>query len=260
VKAIDARSSVSAEILQEVALFEKRLVGSGQYWEQRRGPIRLIRLELRIQLGEQTSSLVQVCDGKYLWTSRKLHGDAELTSIDVAKASRGLKQAAEGPRKGKMGVLPGLGGLPKVLRGLHGAFDFTVAEPGRWGQEKRAVWRLRGQWKPPRLIEMLPDQRQAIESGNPPDLSKLPSHVPDHVVLLLGQDDLFPYRIEYRRTTSTTKATRSDALESRPLVTMQLFNVILNAPITLDHFDYDPGDHQYDDRTDEFLESLGETE
>ncbi len=249
VRTLEAHNSVSAKIRQEVNLFGKRLFGSGSYWEQRQGPNHLLRLELKIQLGDQTSSLLQVCDGRFLWTKCKLPDKEELGRIDVARARQALEQAGKIPGQGNLGVLPGLGGVPRMLRGLYAAFDFTSAQPGRWGKHKRPVWRLEGRWKPEQLVKLLPDQKQTIQAGNFPDLSKLPEHLPDHVVLLLGQEARFPYRIEYRRT---------DGCATRVMVAMDLYDVDINVPIDPNRFVYNPGDLKYSDETDRFLESLKE--
>lgn len=256
VQTLERRDSIYAVIRQEVNLFGRHLVGSGSYLEQREGGKHRMRLELTLQIGDRTSSLVQVCDGDYLWTHRQLLGKAELSRIDVSRASEALARAEKMPGKGGMGILPGLGGLPKILRGLHASFDFTHAQQGRWGKRKRLVWRLRGQWKADRLLKILPNQKEAIAAGKPPELSELPQHLPDHVILLLGQEDLFPYRLEYRRAAGK-KDSWADAPESRPLVTMQLYDVVLDGPVDRNRFIYNPGKAEFSDHTDGFVQSLG---
>ena len=254
VRTLEGHNSVYAQIRHEVDLFGRSLAGFGSYLEQRQGRNRLVRLELRIQLGDQTSSLLQVCDGRFLWTYRKLLDNGKLSRIDVARATWGLERARTAPEKGDMDMLPGLGGLPKVLRGLHAAFDFTSARKGRLGQ--LPVWRLRGQWKPQQLAKILPEQEEAIQAGEAPDLTMLPQHLPDQVILLLGQEDWFPYRIEYRRALSK-KAIRPGSSASRAIVTMEMFHVDINGPIDRNSFIYNPGDLEFTDQTESFLESLG---
>ena len=79
------------------------------------------------------------------------------------------------------------------------------------------------------------------------DLKRLPEHMPDRVVLLLGQDDLFPYCVEYRRTI--------DGKDVK-LVGMKLFQVNINVPIEPSFFLYNPGKQGFVNETDEFLKSL----
>lgn len=248
VRTLERRTSIAAKIRQEVNLFGKHLVGSGSYLEQRAGGKLRMRLELTLQVGDQTSSLVQVCDGKYLWTHRQLLGNTDLSRIDVSRAREAQARAEKMPGKGGTGMLPGMGGLPKLLRALHASFDFTDAQQGRWGKRKRLVWRLRGRWKTDRLVEILPSQKEAIEEGKPSELSQLPGHLPEQVILLLGQEDLFPYRVEYRR---------SDTAEGRPLVTMQLYDVVLDGPVDARRFIYNPGKAAFSDQTESYVKSLG---
>jgi hypothetical protein len=306
-RTLESRDCVSARILQQVELFDKQLVGSGVYLQQRVGtdqllhvqealplapfagrggdayqpPVQeapplapfagrgagdegswdrlLIRLELRIQIGDQQSSLLQILSpptpaGHYLWTYCKLPDEERLSRVDLVRAARALDKAQPTPGLGTEGMLSGLGGLPRLLRGLQAAFDFSSAEQGHFG--RLPVWRLQGQWKPDRLAKILPDQKAAIEAGRPPDLVKLPEHLPDRVVLMLGQDDLFPYRIEYRRGIPLKAGGRDD---SRALVTMELFDVKLNVPIDRNRFIYNRGTTDFSDQTESFISSLGAT-
>jgi len=260
IAALENTGSVSARVFHEVDLFNRRLVGKGVYWEQRQGPHRLIRYELKLQLGDQTSSLVQVvapptADGHFMWTKRKLRDEERLSRLDVTRAIKALAEVARKPGQEGREMLPGLGGLPRILRGLHSAFDFTSVQAGqlRLQADRLPVWQLRGQWKPEQLIKVLPHQKEAIEAGEDVDLSKLPEHLPNHVLLMLGQDDLFPYRIEYRRATGR----KAGGPESHPLVTMQLFEVVRNVPIDPGRFQYSPGTLEFQDQTESFLKSLG---
>jgi len=260
IAALENTGSISATIFHEVDLFNRRLVGKGVYWEQRQGPHRLIRYELKLQLGDQTSSLVQVlapptADGHFMWTKRKLRDGEKLSRLDVTRAMKALAEVERKPRHEGREISPGLGGLPRILRGLHSAFDFISVQAGqlRLQSDRLPVWQLRGQWKPEQLSKVLPRQKEAIEAGEDVDLGKLPEHLPDHVLLMLGQDDLFPYRIEYRRVTGR----KTDGPESHPLVTMQLFEVVRNVPIDPGRFQYSPGTLEFQDQTESFLKSLG---
>jgi len=247
IRELEGHASVAASIRHEVALFGQRLSGSGTYFEEQAAGNRRIRLELKIQLGDHTSSFLQVCDGDFLWTYQKLLKEPTLTRIHVARALEGLRRAEGAGSEKRPEMLPGLGGLPKVLRALHASFDFAAAQRGQWGKEKRLVWRLHGRWRGARLAALIPDQKEAIERGEPVDLSKLPQHLPDHVVLLLGQNDLFPYRIEYRR---------GEGSEAVTLVATQLYDVRINVPTDdPDLFLYKP-DLKHTDVTQEFLDSL----
>jgi hypothetical protein len=112
------------------------------------------------------------------------------------------------------------------------------------------VHALRGQWKAEHLARWLPDQRARIEEGKPALLDKLPPALPDHVVLLLGRDDLFPYRIEYRRTaTEATEAGETDPI----LVAIDLYDVRFDQPLDERLFEFEPGPMPWTDETDRYL-------
>ena len=250
-RALQSRGAIAAQVRHEVHLFDKDLAGFGSYLEHRQGLAHRVRMELRIQLGDQTSTFLQVCDGDFVWTYRRLRDDARLSRIDVGRVKRALQKAQRTSNHRQMAgtdLLPSLGGLPRLLQGLQDSFDFTRAEPAQLGKQKRPVWKLHGRWKTEQLVKLLPGQEASLRQGRPADLSKLPLHPPDRVILSLGQEDGFPYRVDYRRTGTDG---------SRALVTMELFDVHYPRDVDLRHFVYNPGDLEYSDRTDGYLESLG---
>lgn len=247
VRVAEGRRSVTARIRQRAELFGQPVIGSGSYAELRGGETPLIRLELQTQSGEEWASLVQVCDGQTFWTYEKLPRGESVSQIDVRRAMAALKQAEGQPKPGG-GLLPGLGGIPRLLRGLHRAMEFQTAQCGTMAG--MAVWRIEGSWRRGHLAAMLPKQQAAIERGEPIDLRGLPPHVPDRVVILLGQEDLFPYRIDYCRTESAPRA------GSRTLLTIEYFEVSLDRGVTARHFSYSPGQLEATDQTEAFLQSL----
>lgn len=253
IRELENRQSVSAKINQQVNLFGKQLQGDGTYLEQRPGRDHLMRLELRIVLGDEVSNLVQVCDGRYLWIYRKLLDDGTLSQIDVARVVHAMQEVQAAASRGGLGMLPGLGGLPRLLRGLYAAFDFQVAEKGRL--EQLPVWILRGQWKPAQLAKIFPEQAQALQQGKPANWKKAPEHLPDSVIVLLGQNDLFPYRTEYYRKLGPKERKRDDQA-IRALVSMDLFQVTFNVPIDPNRFVYNPGNAKVVDQTTNFIEAL----
>ncbi len=254
---LESRPSVAAKIRYSVDLFGQKPVGSGVYLGQRSEQGVLFRLSLRLQLGNEPSSLLHVCDGRYLWMYRKLGKAETLSRVDLARVARALEESGDIESLDKIDRWPGLGGLPKLLRGLHATFDFTpVGETRLAGQ--LPVWKLRGEWKPEKLAGVPPEEEEPVKKGKPGDLGELPGHLPDHVLLFLGREDAFPYRIEYRRR-ETDRPQGSELPEGRPIVTMELFEVNLNAPVDTTVFIYNPGDLECADQTADFLKSLGLT-
>jgi hypothetical protein len=85
--------------------------------------------------------------------------------------------------------------------------------------------------------------------------------LPQEVLILVGQADLFPYRIEYRQLETPTAAVGDGPpipyqLSSHPLVVMELSDVVFDATIAAGQFDYTPPDPNWTDQTASLLERL----
>ena len=257
ITALEGHRSITAGIRQNVNLFDQELLGAGYYMERRTGGKLQFRMEMRIQADadQEPSSLLKVFDGRYLWTYRNLGGSESLGKIDVERVSQDLEESGKIAELAELGKWPGLGGLPRLLRGLNLAFDFgTVeAEPVRLRNEMPG-WRIVGLWKPEKLVKIVPNLKESIEAGKVIDADDLPEHIPNTVVLVLGQTDFFPYGIEFRRANHGSPASANADHEG---VTLQLLEVEFDGPAKPAWFVYNPGDLNYDDRTREFLKSLG---
>jgi len=251
--AVESLSSVTAQVRHRVDLFDNQLVGLGSYSEQRSAKGLELRLELVFQLGDDNkSTLTQVCSGQYLWISRDRDPPRR---IDLARVAKAIGERGGFARPGKIGNWPGLGGLPKLLRGLNANFDFTFIEETRLDDQLPA-YRLQGDWRQEKLSKTLPDQQRASRAGTPADLDRLPPHLPHYVVLYLEKQGLFLRRIEYWRRPSA-KTREQGTQKDRTIVSMDLFDVVLNAPINPARFHFDPGDAKPIDQTNAFLEELG---
>jgi hypothetical protein len=265
-----ALESVNVKLRLRVDLFGQQLAGSGRYL-QGASLSRKFRYELKLQLGDTFSSVQQVCDGQSLWIRRQIEGPPTVARVDLAKVDAAVdfsRVDASAPRDaGPNAALPMLplggrglaaGGLAGVLLGLDRAFDFRTATEATIGDvPMRAVT---GTWRPSRLARMLPDQKAAIEAGGRVDLSKLPVHMPDHVVVYLGRDDKFPYRIDYRRSTDGDPlAAAIDASTATTLVSMELFEARFGSAVDPQEFIYTPGSTPVADETAAYLAELGLT-
>jgi hypothetical protein len=257
ISALEGHRSIYAKIRQKVNLFDQELFGAGYYMERRTGGKLQFRMELSIQADadQEPSSLLKVFDGRYLWTYRNLGGSESLGRIDIKTVSQDLEESGEFVKLMDLGRWPGLGGLPRLLRGLNLAFHFGTieAEPVRL-RNQMPGWKIVGLWRPDQLVKMAPDLKESIEAGNLIDADDLPAHLPNSVVLLLSQKDLFPYGVEFRRTHHGSPAAAKADYEG---VTWELLQVELDGPTKPAWFIYNPGDLNYADQTREFLKSLG---
>ncbi len=248
VRAAETRQFISARIKQQGEMFGHQITGEGLYYELRRGPIQRIHLELTAEVGTVSTSLVQVCNGATLWTYRKLPSGESLSKLDAVRAITALEHAAGKLPREALASSPGLGGLGRLMRGLNAQFEFRSAAADQLAG--LPVWKLSGGWKPVQLARLLPGQKDAIEKGRFVDLTRLPGHLPDSVTLFLGQGDCFPFRIDYLRSVPKSSP--------RCLLGLEFYDLNFNGPIDSGLFLFSPANLDINDRTEEFVRSLGE--
>lgn len=197
-------SSISARIRLQLHLFDQNLVGSGEYYQLGPDSDKSLRLDLKIRGADQESTIQVVCDGRYLWDYRDLPSvnrpgqrSTTLNRVDLREVRNRVSRQTNAATEPIPPVALIRGGLAHLLRGLQQNFEFRGVQSST--RSDVPLWVLHGHWKPRRLVHMLPEQRDAILAGKAVDLTELPEHLPHEVVVSLGQNDLFPYRIEYLR-------------------------------------------------------------
>lgn len=255
IRVLSSWQTVQGKLLVGVNLFGQQLVGSGTYCEQNPGMSDLLRWEINIQQGDTTSQLMRISDGHRFWESSKLagHGNAKTLCYDRDRLRRALVGAGKNPQT-DLDAWPLSGGTARLLRGLYRCFWFDKIESGRLDQVP--VWRMEGRWRPTFLEQLIPEQKKAIRENGPVNLAKLPVHAPDLVVLFLGKDDLFPYRMECRRTewpADSNESSDPDDMKSTIVTYLQLVDVKLNAPIDASQFQFSPGQQDYPDKTEDWM-------
>lgn len=251
---LEARPTFSADLLQQVHVYGQRLVGSGRYLQgldlAADPPAPLARIELLLGA---SGSYQQVCNGKRIWTVSQASGDAELRSIDLATLERALASAERPPADLVRVAFAGCG-LTRLLRAIDASVEFVEAAPGTL--RGRPVWALRGRWNRDAWIALLPRQREALESGRPPDTRELPEQAPDHFVVYVGRQDLFPYRIDLRRHARPAYLPAGYEAGPRVLFSWELVNVRFDVPLTPAQFAFDPGARSFEDQTARLLAEL----
>ena len=140
------------------------------------------------------------------------------------------------------------------MEALGANFSFTRADRILLRGQVPA-WRLEGLWTPARLAQLLPEQAKSILGGKAPNLSNLPKQAPDRAVVFLGMDDLFPYRIEYRRRPD--KQESSDGPSDKMMTEIDFYDVAFDVPLPPTRFLYNPGNLPPTDETDKFLHAMG---
>lgn len=247
-ESLSQHSSISAKVRVKGASYGKEYVGSG-VWLQGSPASNFLRYELKFRFAERDASLQQVCDGQFLWLQRQFEQLPVLGRIDVQRVLSAAPPTLP---------TPGIGGLPRLLEGLDLAFQFDDALEGTL--KSTDVWVLKGQWRRDRLVKLLPDQKAQIEEGNAPRLEKLAPALPDHVIVLLGRDDLFPHRIEYCRTrpNATSPATKGSP-PSKPVDTISKIEFLdpkFDLPVDPRLFHFEAGGLPVADETDLYIQAI----
>ena len=261
-----AESSIKANVRFKTSAFNHEVIGIGSYLQLGEGPEKLLRLEMKSQVGDQTATLQEICSEDEYWVRR----DVPQITTSVGRASlRPIRQAigrmSKDPNVDPIQTWILLGGLPRMMEELHRSFNFgpaTASEveftsaDGR-GVERMPVWIVVGEWKKERLDFLTTNK-------TPDDLSKLPRQIPTRVELILGRVDqtfpLFPYRISYLRPrgSQTSDAGQSSSESNfEPLCTLEFYGVYHTSDIDPREFAYDPGDQEVADLTQHFMVRLG---
>lgn len=254
--------ALSADLRCRVSAFDQQLAGSGHYVQvaSLSGP--LVRLELRIGLGDQVVSWLEVRGTQSYWLRRHIPPAAPvLGRVDLRQLRRQmLDEQAETlqPPQGDSWVLSG--GLPRLLQALDEFFEFDPPQPHELrfqpapGESvaRLPVFIVRGRWKTGYREQLTGSQEK--NSG----LKSLPQ-VPDEVELILGQPDtpfpLFPYRITFWQQQTAGQPAEPRA-QRRELFSLEFFHVSRHVPSDAGLFDYAPGDQEVENLTPGYVQRL----
>ena len=276
---LERRSSVAARL----AVSGNNFSGKGNYWQQGEGEELRVRLEL--QLLSQEASLLQISDSRYLWLDRKIPTGRLVTRIKLRqlRADPTLTPAnLDDPQPGTASWSPtgsGLtsysGGLPSLLASLVENFEFLTPQAMRRAADSDSakaasfpVYAVVGHWRKEKLAALLvKSQESSVESQEPEsldsplsNLNSVPARMPEEVLILVGQADLFPYHIEYRKLETPPASADGPPipfqLSANPLAALEFTDVVFDVPIATGQFDYAPGDANWSDQTDVVLERL----
>lgn len=263
---VQAESSIKANIRYRVDAFGRQLVGSGSYLQYGSGPEKLLRLELKTQVGTQVASLQEICGSQFFWVRRDLpQGTHTLGRVNLAQLRRAVAQSQKAPSASPGQTWIMLGGLPKLLEGLNWNFQFEPARAEELefalpnGEIKRMpVWIVGGPWKPEALAALA--TRHGANSS-----AELPEQIPDRVELVLGRVEqafpLFPYRITYlRKAKAVAEAGEGSPAgpdKYSPMIDLELFDVYRKDDLDPHEFEYNPGDQEVEDLTLGYMKRLG---
>ncbi|MBN1855097.1 MAG: hypothetical protein JW829_20355 [Pirellulales bacterium] len=255
------RKSIAARVRFRVRMFESDLAGSGFYLQSGVGEEQRFRWELRMRVAETTSTLVQVCDGRFIWTDRILPTGPRITRLDLRRNPPRPGQAtAKTTPPAADSVLPMLAtqprhsGLARLLASLVQHYQFSL--PRRSILLDVPVYVVYGRLITSESGPIFPARResehQAPEAGHSslgtgPAATSDTRNIPQQIRLVLGQEDLFPYRLEYFNTPgSLEKQATPDALALR----IEWYEVQLDGQVDERRFYYSPPTPNWTNVTD----------
>ena len=258
--ALSAHLSIVAKVRHRGRIYGRDVIGSGEYAQ---GPIhsRLMRYEIRMQVGERIVNLLQVCDDRYLWISRQLEHEPEIQRVEIDRVLGALERQVAAQPAGDLGIANlhqaiAIGGLGQLLASLRKDFQFYDATKSQLGDVP--VYVVSGKWKSEALGGFAASQPKASKPGG---TMLLRPHVPNRVMLFLGADDLFPYRIEFRsidegagQGDANVAAAKAPDAAGELLLAVEFFEVQINVPLEERLFQFAPGSRPYTDVTDLYLQ------
>lgn len=233
---LDRLEHFSARVRYRVALFDQELIGAGTYFQSGAGQQKKLRCELRLQTEAGIIGGLQVCDGRYVWSSTETFAGPLLTRVDL----RRIRQRREQLSQELPEELWAWGGLPKLLKNLETSFQWDQALTGYLEAEKTPAWSIRGLWRGEEYAKLVP--QQAPPSGESV-LGGFPAQVPGSVTLFIRQQDYFPQRIEYRRPPVGSKGNVPPE-EWVPCVLIEFTDISTDRPIDPATFEFQPGKQQ----------------
>lgn len=254
--------SCAANIEENVDMLNQHITLKGQYFMAPQ-----YRVYFRLSLGKLADSAgttLQVCDGETLWDYQAILESQVYHKFSIKPVMERLNSPDIDPKlrdQFKEGM--GFAGPETLLTGLRRLF--------RFGQEKeeakigdRPVYVLRGEWKDRKGLTG-PDQRQVNATG------MLPPYIPKLVVLHLGKDDGWPYKVELLGQAPTSLYdTRKRGPDGRPIgsrssiesvaptkIVLEYTDVKLNPTLDIGQFAFQaPSTAPVDDGTDMIVKQL----
>jgi len=250
--AMERRPNVSAKLRHQSRIDADTLLGSGNFWQLGAGPQRLTRWEMQTQVADKAASYVQVFDGRYLWTDRTVPSGRQIHRLDVGNLKARLRTNPKALNESSNweDLVRGAefrGGLSQMLADLLRRYHF--APPRATQLNGFAVEALIGQWQPNQFAELCPILGEE---------QNWPEQLPHHVLVLVGQSNLFPYVIEFRRSTDAELAENLSGLKPThdPLVRYEIFEVRFADAIDGTVFQFKPGDVDWSDETSLVFDQL----
>ncbi len=262
IKAISALKTISADVRQSVDMLDQRFAVKGQY---RKGLDHRVYLKLEVvDLPDVIGLMLQVCDGKFLWDARHVLDSKDYRRIEVGPVFEKLKSGdVDDAMREQVLTSLGFAGPDEMLKGLRTRVRFNQPKTLETINGKE-YWVLRGEWK----------SREGLTGPNQapiPLTAPLPAYVPSLVVVTLGKQDNWPYKIRLVGAQPTMLIdTRPRGPDGRPIgsassiqkvrpteIELVYENVKLDTELADKDFEITiPNDVRFEDKTQEIVGML----
>lgn len=225
--------SIQAKLTETVAMGERRFRMSGTYVQ---GTELKIRLEYDVQVGGTAGRLLEVCDGRRLWTHQTIGTEQRVTSRDVRQILDAAAQQGS-TQDDLLTAELGLGGIGGLLASVQNAVQFDK----QWEQDFDGVpfVVIDGTWND--------SQRAKFLGPNSKPDQPLPIVVPDQIRVYFQKDVMFPRRFMYLKRTPDNRSLR-------PMVTIDFTDIHWNEDVAESQFKFTPPDNvERQDVTEAYL-------
>jgi outer membrane lipoprotein-sorting protein len=240
--------SIQARIRQRVVFSGRLIVGAGTYVQSGIGSEQRFRFESTLKGDTEQFVLQEISDGIVFWTYRKNSTDApSIERIDIRRVRSQLEKLLNVKQRDMPAVSAYMGGIQRTLALVREWFLFTSATAELL--DGVPVWKIDGRWNPEKLAVLLPDKAETIRSEQGLSPEAMPETMPHTVRLILGQRDLFPFRIEL-----FSLQKESHALEQMSL--FELFDVRIGDPVDASAFVYRPAATGLIDYTESYVNQV----
>lgn len=247
--AMGRADSISARVRQRVRVDDRVLVGAGRYVQSGLGEDQRYRYESSMKSDTETFDLLEVCDGLFAWSYRRIGPQPpQLERLDVRRIRERLHQITatdDAPAS------PYLGGVQRTLSLVRDWFRFQTVEATTI--DDLPVWRIDGRWCGECLALLLPSHKDAALKPGGITAAELPDGMPWSVRLSIGKRDLFPFRIEWLAIPGRRPVASQ---EPEPVAVVELYDVRLGEPVDAAAFVYKPAIEGLIDLTDTRVKHL----
>ncbi|MFN0019799.1 MAG: hypothetical protein ACKVP0_16200 [Pirellulaceae bacterium] len=257
-KDVFRQKAIQAKVRQQVFAFGQEIVGAGEYYQSGQGQPKLLRLDMKMQVGPQAATLLEVCGRQDYWLRRHLPpAGPKLEHVNLTRLASALSRIDDDGQHVTSDHWILLGGLSRLVESLSRNFDFAPSQTAQIDDVPVLV--VKGRLKAERF--------KALQGGGKNENPAAISQLPTAVILTLGRGDQylphFPYRIEYLRqlTSKELKATAAAEKNAQPATETTLsileFYEVDTPELDPRIFEFNPGDEESEDKTQLWVKRLG---